>query len=304
MNVEDTASAIKSMKIRGAGRIARSASASMSEYVKSYTGNDKEDLIVKLNEKKDILLSSRPTAVSLYNGVMSSIKGIDNGKDVDDVRRIVVENSETFVNNSENAVELIGKYGADLVDDGDTILTHCNSSAAISVIRTAHRQGKDIKVFATETRPWGQGFITVNEIAEAGVDVTLIVDSAVRSVMGKVDKVFVGADTITADGTLINKIGTSQIALIAHEFNVPFRTCAETYKFSPLTLKKDDVEIELRDVDEIIKGKDINKKVKIHNPVFDRTPGKYIDAIITERGLIKPSDVRRNIIEIFGEGEQ
>ncbi len=304
MNVEDTASAIKSMKIRGAGRIARSASESMAEYAKSYTGNDKRDFIIKLNEKKDILLSSRPTAVSLYNGVMSSIKGIDNGKDIDDIRRIVIENSEAFVNNSENAVKIIGKYGADLVDDGDTLLTHCNSSAAVSVIRTAYEQGKDIKVFATETRPWGQGFITVNEIAEAGIDVTLVVDSAVRSVMDKVDKVFVGADTITADGTLINKIGTSQIALIANEFNVPFRTCAETYKFSPLTLKKDDVEIELRDVDEIIKGKDINKKVKIHNPVFDRTPGKYIDAIITERGLIKPSDVRRNIIEIFGEGEQ
>jgi ribose 1,5-bisphosphate isomerase len=160
----------------------------------------------------------------------------------------VIANAERFSAQSLEAVETIGRIGAKRIRDGDTVMTHCNSSAALSVIKTAHSQGKDVKVFATESRPWRQGLLTVRDLHQAGVDTTLIIDSAVRTVMKRVDAVFVGADTITSHGALINKIGTSQLALAAKEARVQFYVCSETYKFSPMTIFGDMVTIEEREI--------------------------------------------------------
>jgi len=167
-------------------------------------------------------------------------------------------------------------------------MTHCNSKVAVQSIIKAHNDGKKIMVYSTETRPWGQGYITSQELADAGVDVTLIVDSAVRSFMAETDLVIVGADTVTADGTVYNKIGTSQIALCAYEQHIPVFVCAETYKFSKASLNGDDVIIEEREHSEIVPPGKL-KGVKLRNPVFDATPPEYITAIITELGEILPS---------------
>jgi len=300
MTVEETAVSIRNMSIRGAGKIARACASALYELAESYEGDDPEELFEMLEDGKETLLASRPTAVSLYNGVMYSLKGVGKWMDAEEMRKSVMDNADEFIENSLQAVQKIGELGADIIDDGDVLMTHCNSSAAVSVIKTAHQQGKRIKVYATETRPWRQGLITSRELAEAGVDVTLIVDSAVRLVMEDVDKVFVGADTVTAQGTLFNKVGTSQLALAAKELDVPFYVCSETYKFSPLSLNGDNVRIELRDTEEVVKDGDLPKSVKIYNPVFDRTPAKYIDTYITEKGGISPYKARDLIIEQFG----
>lgn len=142
----------------------------------------------------------------------------------------------------------------------------------MGTIIKASKQGKDIRVYATESRPWGQGYLTVAALAEAGVDTTLIIDSAVHSVMKDVDRVFVGADTVTSSGDLVNKIGTSQIALCAREARTEFNVCAESFKFSPKTLRGENVVIEERDASEITGGRDLPDGVKVFNPVFDLTP--------------------------------
>ena len=180
-------------------------------------------------------------------------------------------------------------------------MTHCNSSAAVGVIEEAHRQGKEFRVFATESRPWRQGILTVTQLAEAGVDVTLIIDSAVRYVMNDTDKVFVGADTITSHGAVINKIGTSQLALAAHEARTQFYVCGETYKFSPMTMAGDMVEIEERETSEVVGPGEIPDSVKIYNPVFDSTPAQYIDAIITEVGMVPPTAVYSIMVRQLGD---
>jgi ribose 1,5-bisphosphate isomerase len=232
--------------------------------------------------------------------VHATLKGVDGCTSVKDATDLIIANAKAFNESSVNAVKFIGEIGAKRIQDGDVILTHCNSSAAVGVIKEASRQGKSVKVYATETRPWRQGIVTVRELADAGIDVTLIVDSAVRSVMRNVDEVFVGADTITSDGVLINKVGTSQIALAANEARVPFYVCAETYKFSPLTLSGDTVVIEERDAAEVAKPGEIPDSVKIFNPVFDSTPGRYIDALITEEGLIPPGAVYSVMCRLWG----
>ena len=301
MNVEQTAASIKDMTIRGAGKIARAGASALSDFASDYKGNDRESFLSDLDRAKNTLLESRPTAVSLWNGVHATLRGVEDMKDVGEMTALIRSNAETFIENSNNAVRFIGEIGAKRIKDGDAIMTHCNSSAALSVIKTAFRQGKDIKVYATESRPWRQGILTVTELANEGIDTTLMIDSAVRTVMKRVDAVFVGADTITSHGALINKVGTSQLALAAHEARVQFYVCSETYKFSPLTLFGDRVTIEERDIDEIVRGDDLPPSVKVFNPVFDSTPARYIDAIITELGMMSPGSVYDVMVRQLGD---
>lgn len=301
MDVDTTVEAIKSMEIRGAGRIARAGASALADYATNFKGDDPKVFIAGIMDSKDRILGSRPTAVSLWNGVHATIKGVDACDTVEGMRELIVSNAERFNKASLDAVKTIGEIGAKRIQDGDVILTHCNSSAALSVIKTAFRQGKKFRVYATESRPWRQGILTVNELAKEGIDITLIIDSAVRSVMKSVTKVFVGADTITSHGTLVNKIGTSQLALAANEARVQFYVCSETYKFSPMTLFGDMVTIEERDHDEVAKREILDPAVKIFNPVFDSTPSKYIDGIITEVGLISPGSVYHVMTDQLGD---
>jgi ribose 1,5-bisphosphate isomerase len=298
--VRGTASDIKDMKIRGAGKIARAGASALGEFAENYSGRSLEEFKKELDTAKNIILESRPTAVSLWNGVQACIKDAGNASSLEESKDSVVRNSRAFVEQSSHAVELIAKYGAKRINDGDVILTHCNSSAAVGVIKEAKAQGKDIRAYATESRPWRQGLLTVKDLSDAGVDVTLIIDSAVRAVMKKVDKIFVGADTVASNGALINKIGTSQLALAANESRDPFNVCTETYKFSPMTIFGEMVEIEERECGEVVKPGDIPKGVKIFNPVFDTTPAKYIDTIITEIGVISPGSVYDVMVRQLG----
>lgn len=300
--VAETAEKIRTMEIRGAGRIARAGAQALGDFAVSYDGETLDGFLSDLSDAKRTLLDSRPTAVSLWNGVHATVRGAQDASTLEDAKDLVVRNAAEFCRRSEMAVEEIARIGARRIQDGDTILTHCNSSAALGTIIEAHRQGKRIKVYATESRPWRQGILTVNALADAGVDVTLIIDSAVRAVMMKVDKVFVGADTITSQGALINKVGTSQLALAAHEARVQLYVCAETYKFSPMTLFGDTVTIEERDVSEVVRPGEVRDSVKIFNPVFDSTPAAYIDAIITELGMMSPGSVYGVLVDQLSDG--
>ena len=300
MNVDDTVRAIKDMEIRGAGRIARAGASAIGDMARSQKWDDigklKED-ILRAREK---LLGSRPTAVSLLNGIQFTLKGLEGCSDIAEARDLLIKNSDGFIKASEEAVAKIGMIGSRRIKDGSVIMTHCNSSAALECIKAAHRSGKKLKVYATESRPWRQGILTVNELAKEGIDVTLIIDSAVRSVMRFADIVIVGSDTITSNGAVINKIGTSQLALAANEARVPFIVCGETYKISPQTLFGDMVTIEERD-GEVVREGEISGSVKIYNPVFDSTPAKYIDGIVTEAGIVSPGSVYEIMIRQFGD---
>ena len=299
-SVAATAEDIRSMKIRGAGRIARAGAGAIGKFAEDYSGSDMDQFRKDLHEAMGVILDSRPTAVSLWNGVQASVRGVRDISSVSEAKELIIRNSNEFIRESEEAVKTIARIGAKRIEDGDIIMTHCNSSVAIGVIAEAHRLGKDIKVFATESRPWRQGILTVNDLAREGIDTTLIIDSAVRLVMKDVDKVFVGADTITSHGALINKIGTSQLALAAHESRVQFYVCSETYKFSPLSLQGDLVKIEEREISEVVKPGEIPDTVRVYNPVFDVTPSQHIDGIITEVGLISPGSVYDVMQRKFG----
>ncbi len=300
-NVKETAEKIRSMEIRGAGEIARSAAESLKNFVEDSTASEGEKFIEQLKDAGDILISARPTAVSLPNAVNYILHRIENCEldDIETLRNLAKNAADSFIDNSLKAVETIGLFGARRIDDGDTIMTHCNSKAAIEVIKSAWGEGKDIEVIASEARPRYQGQITVKELASEGIPTTLIVDSAVRAIIKKVDKVVVGADCIAANGAVINKIGTSQIALCANEARVLFFVAAETYKFHPETHLGEIVEIEERDPEEVADPSEF-EGIRIWNPAFDVTPADYIDLIITEKGIIPPEAAIMIIKEEFG----
>ncbi|MDY0387490.1 MAG: ribose 1,5-bisphosphate isomerase [Methanolobus sp.] len=284
-----TAEKIRTMDIRGAGRIAVAASAAMRDYAMSLKSLPLNEFDLKIEEAAKTLVDTRPTAVSLPNAVaLTKRHSSTNTYDAIDE---ITKNAEKFIKNAEEALGKIGKIGAQRIHDGDVIMTHCNSHASLSIIKTAFDQGKNISVIATESRPRRQGFITIRELNDYGIPTTLIVDSAVRLTMKEVDLVVVGADSISVNGALINKIGTSQLAMAAQEARKNVIVAAETYKFSPRTLLGEMVEIEDRSSDEVIDAEILSElpNVKVKNPAFDVTPAEYIDLIITEVGAFPPA---------------
>lgn len=296
---------IKTMRIRGAGEIARSAVEALLLTVQDSRTNDTGEFLREIEETAKLMMKTRPTAVALPNAMRYVVHRVREKKLSDtsllSVKETALNACREFIENSRTAVERIGEIGARRIMDGDILMTHCNSSAAIKVTETAWRNGKKIKVYVTETRPRFQGRITAEKLGRMGIPVTLIIDSAARHFMNEVDKVIVGADAVSANGAVVNKIGTSQIALAARESRTSFYVAAESYKFSPETMFGELVKIEERDASEVIPPHEIRyQNVSVANPSFDVTPPEYIDLIITERGIIPPQGAILLLQEAFG----
>jgi ribose 1,5-bisphosphate isomerase len=304
--VKKIANDIKEMRIRGAGEIARAAVKTLRITVQNSKAKTVEELLEELRTTAEIVINTRPTAVSLPNGIRFVSKKVkkelERKPSLEELKDTVDKAVKEFIVNSQRAVQRIGEIGSKRIRNGDVLLTHCNSAAALSVILNAAHQNKDIRVFATETRPKFQGHITCKILRDAGIDVTLIIDSAVRLYMNKIDTAIVGADAISSNGALVNKIGTSTVALVAKEARTLFFVAAETYKFSPETLIGELIEIEERDIEEIIDREELERigNPKVLNPAFDITPPHYIDLIITEKGIIPPQAAFTILQEEFG----
>ncbi|MDF0590571.1 ribose 1,5-bisphosphate isomerase [Methanotrichaceae archaeon Mx] len=294
----ETAEKIRTMEIRGAALIARAAASALKEFALSIEAASLEEFNGEVRRGAEILLDTRPTAVSLSNAIRTVMRY--RGDDLEAARSSLAKNADSFVERSLMAVERIGEIGSRRILDGDVILTHCNSSVALAIIKTAFDAGKDIRVIATESRPRYQGHLTIKALDGWGIDTELVVDSAVRSVINEVDHVIVGADVITANGSLVNKIGTAAIALAAHEARTSFVVAAETYKFSPETIMGELVPIEERSPEEVYPGISKLAHVRVRNPAFDVTPHRYIDVICTEIGAIPPEMSYLVIKEMLG----
>ena len=304
MFVTETAEKIKSMEIRGAGRIAREAAEALRTHATEIRAGDLRSFLREMDTAAQILIATRPTAVSLPNAVHLVMSGLERAVTLEEARNGIINRAEQFIHSSRHAVENIAQYGARHIRDGDTLLTHCNSEAALGCIIEAHRSGKEIEVFATEVRPRNQGYITIRTLNDAGIKTNFIVDSAVRSFINEVDLVIVGADAVTVNGAVVNKIGTSQVAHTAHEARVNVLVAAETYKFAPRTIIGELITIEERAGNEILPDEIARTlpQVTVRNPAFDVTPAEYIDLIVTEAGAVPPQMAYIIIREYLGWG--
>lgn len=301
-DVECVARAIETMVVRGAPAIGATAAFGLALAAMHSKATDPKALLEELNVAAERLRKTRPTAVNLFwaiDRVMSAaVKAADSGS-ADAIRENVVKEAKAIAQEDVDANMAIGRHGAELIDDGMTIMTICNAGTLATVwygtvtapVYTAWDQGKRFSVIALETRPVLQGArLTAYELHAAGIPVTLIVDGAAAHTMREkgVDLIFVGADRILADGTVYNKIGTYSLALAARAHGIPFFSVAPTSTFD-LKSTRSDVRIEERSPDEVthVRGVRIAPEgVNVFNPAFDMTPPELLTGIITEKGIL------------------
>ena len=305
------AEAIRTLVVRGAPAIGVSGAFGLALASLQSSAKEKDELINYLENAKKILFETRPTAVNLSWGLDKIMQVAKNAKNVDEIRKSVVDTAKRMAEEDIKINMSIGKNGSVLFDDSDTIMTHCNAGAlatvgygtALGVIRATKDSGKNIKVIATETRPVQQGSrLTAFELKHDGIDVSLIPDTAVGYTManGLVNGVIVGADRILRTGHVFNKIGTYQVATMAKQHNIPFYVAAPLSTFD-LQSKPDDVIIEQRKASEVTGIGDTKTApdgIDVINPAFDMTPPELISAIITENGVAKPP-FQESIKELF-----
>jgi len=305
-SARQVAKAIRDMAIRGAPAIGVAAAMGLALTAYRSKTKNREKLLEKLRESYEVLRASRPTAVNLFWALDRVMRIAESSKDAEEVRRRVVEEALKIMEEDIEANKRIGEYGARLIEDGDRILTHCNAGAlatagygtALGVIRTAHAQGKRIRVYACETRPRLQGArLTVWELMQDGIPVKLITDNMAAFLMqrGEVSRVIVGADRIIAKtGHVINKIGTLSHAIAAKYYGIPFLVAAPTSTID-FESRVEEVVIEERDPREVlyIEGRRIAPEgVEVWNPAFDITPPDLVSYIITEKGVFKPEELK------------
>jgi methylthioribose-1-phosphate isomerase len=298
---KDVARAIKNLVIRGAPAIGVAGAFGLALAALQSKARDTKELLDELEKAKKILYETRPTAVNLGWALEKISKVAKQGKNVYEIKDTIINTAKQMAENDIQINMKMGKNGAKLFDNNDTIMTHCNAGAlatvaygtALGVIRATKESGKNIRVIATETRPVQQGSrLTAFELQHDGIDVSLIPDTAVGYTMarGLINKVIVGADRILRTGHVFNKIGTYQVALIAKQHGIPFYVAAPLSSFD-LKSNVEDVVIEQRKSDELtsIGGKKTAPdNINVLNPAFDMTPPEFIAGIITEVGIAKP----------------
>ncbi len=294
-SVLDAADRIKRLEVQGARNVAITAIKAIEAGAKRSKARDKEAFLKELSDAKKVLFSSRETEPLMRNAIRHVIHAVETSQK-ESVRELVdvfSRVSSQFLERLEWSKEKIAAVGSKRVSNGAKILTHCHSSTVTNMLLKAKDEGKSFEVVCTESRPVFQGRITSKEMLDAGIDTTLIVDSAVRYFVNGVDLVLVGADAITSEGNVINKIGTSMVALAAKEARTPFYVVSELLKFDPLTIHGDYETIEERSPREV--WQDAPSGLNIRNPAFDVTRREFIHGIICEEGIISPHSISEMI---------
>ena len=277
--LEQIAKDIKEMHIQGAISIALAAANAMESVIEESKAETREQFMKELGDAGDVLISTRPSAVALPNAVKEFIKEVGESKaEFSNLKKDAIKIAKKYTEHIKISLQDIAKIGATLVEDGDSIMIHCHSSTVMEILKEAHNSGKRFEVFSMEARPWGQGYLSVKELSDHGIPTTLIVDNAAWTFMEQCSKVFVGADTITRDGAVINKVGTAGLALIAKHFNKDFYVATEMLKLDKVR-SANQIVIEERPAEEIIDPKKL-PKAKIRNPIFDVTEPEFVTKII------------------------
>src|SRR2546429_1210167 len=301
---EEVADAIKQMVVRGAPAIGVSAAMGLALGAKQSVGTSIADLEYDFDYMCDVMSQTRPTAVNLFWAIERMRACFRRAKaettDVEEAKERLVVEAQTIFKEDIEANRKLGRFGAELIPDGATVLTHCNAGAlatagdygtALGVIRGARDAGKRVAVIADETRPFLQGArLTAWELAKDEIPVTIITDNMAGHVMkqGKVDFVIVGADRIAANGDTANKIGTYMVAVLAHQHKIPFYVAAPISTIDLASASGEEIPIEERDSKEVTHVRDHRlapEGVDVHNFAFDVTPNELIAPIITDRGV-------------------
>jgi methylthioribose-1-phosphate isomerase len=308
-DAESVWEAIRSLRVRGAPAIGIAAAYGVVLGLQRYAEGDSSSFFQRLHQTCDYLATSRPTAVNLFwalERMRQAAGNLQGTRSTLQIAEALLEEARAIEEEDRQMCRAIGRYGMQLLSDGQGVLTHCNAGGlatsdygtALAVFFAAHEAGKRLHVYADETRPLLQGArLTAWELKQRGIDVTLICDSMAAQVMreGRVQAVVVGADRIAANGDTANKIGTYGVALLAAAHDVPFYVAAPSSTFDLSLASGEAIPIEQRDPREVTHGfgrQTAPDGIGVYNPAFDVTPARLIRGIICERGVIQPVDER------------
>ena len=317
-NFLDVAEAIRAMVVRGAPAIGVAAAFGIALGAIKINHKMRKGFKEEFKKICKIMAHTRPTAVNLFWAIERMKKVVkDNSRlPIEELKQILVREAKKIHDEDIEINRRMGKFGSKLIKNRASVLTHCNAGAlatagygtALGVIRAAVEEGKKIKVFADETRPFLQGSrLTAWELMKDGIDTTLITDNMAGYMMkkGLIDAVIVGADRIAANGDVANKIGTYSVAVLAKEHKIPFYVAAPISTIDLNINNGNKIPIEERDIREVTHIKDIPiapSRIKVKNPAFDVTPSRLVTAIITERGIARKPFIK-SLKRIVGSKE-
>jgi ribose 1,5-bisphosphate isomerase len=297
--VRQTAEQIRALKVQGARNAAIAAVQALQTQAQNTAAKTRRDFVVELEEARQVLFASRETEPLMRNAIRWVIRQVEDSDErhVTELSNLVSVSSQSFQKSLANIKERIAEIGSKRICNETTVFTHCHSSTVTYMLAKAKAAGKTFGIVCTETRPAFQGRITAKELVDLGFQTTFIVDSAARSFMHDVDLIVVGADAITSEGNVVNKIGTSAIAVLAQESRKPFYVVSELLKFDPATLYGEYEKIEERSRDEV--WKEAPPQLKVRNPAFDVTPRDLIHGIICEEGIVSPQSVAEVVHRVY-----
>ncbi len=303
-SVEEVWEAIISLRVRGAPLLGVVGAFGVYIGIRNSAAKSREEFLREVNKVIDYIGSSRPTAVNLFWAMQRIKEKVSKHTtlSVQELKRIILSEAIAILKEDDEICRGIGISGAEIIKDGDSILTHCNAGGlatsgygtALAVLYRAREEGKSFRVYADETRPLLQGArLTCWELVKAGIETYLICDDMAGEVMreAKVNKVIVGADRIASNGDTANKIGSYSLAVLAHYHNIPFYIAAPLSTVDWELSNGEGIPIELRREDEVTHCRGVEIApcgVKVYNPAFDVVPNKLITGIITEKGIVYP----------------
>ncbi len=308
------AQAIKDLRVRGAPAIGIAAAMGVALGAQSLKAQTVDTFSKDVCDICDHLAATRPTAVNLFWAIaqMKKVLNSQRNASVDELKACLIAEACRILVEDIKMNKAIGRHGAAVLAEGQTVMTHCNAGSlatggygtALGVVRAAWEAGKNVSVIAGETRPVLQGArLTVWELQQDKIPVTLVTDNMAGTLMrqGRIQVCVVGADRIAVNGDVVNKIGTYSLAVLAHAHGVPFYVAAPGSTIDAAMTTGDGIPIEERDTDEVANVLGLTRitpeNTDIYNPAFDMTPATLITGIITERGIFRPEDLARGMLE-------
>lgn len=285
--------------MQGARNVAIAAINTMKTLAAQSKAQNRKQFLTELEKARQTLSASRETEPLMRNALRCIISQVQESQQekVKQLAEIIDVAAQKFLVSLEASKDRIAQMGARRVKKASVVFTHCHSSTVTNLLRKAKSLGINFEVIVTETRPMYQGRITAKEMVESGIKTTMIVDSAARHFMNQASIAIVGADAITSEGNIVNKIGTGMIALIAQEARTPFYVATELLKFDPATMYGDYEKIEERNPDEVWKNPPHD--LTIRNPAFDVTRRDFIHGLISEEGIISPNSTAETVRRVY-----
>ncbi|MBA7594362.1 Methylthioribose-1-phosphate isomerase [subsurface metagenome] len=284
---------IKNDKTQGASQLARQAVAVLKVAAEHSQADSVEHFLEELKGVGEGLMETRPAMAPIFNIVNRYLNALSEGspsQGLDYLKGLAVAKADELARVSLQAIAEITSCGLGLITEGDKIMTHSYSSTVMAVLQEAPAEGKHIEVIVTRSGAGGTGQRIARELGRQGITVTFIDDTAVGLYVSAANKVMVGADRVCADGSIVNGVGTYQLALAAQEAAVPFYVLCETLKFDP-RLESGRVDLEEKEPSEVIAPRKLPPQVRVKNPYFDITPLELVRGVVTENGLLAPEGV-------------